>query len=68
MESIKEFFTIKRILMLIGIILIILFAFSNLKPVSINFLVSEVKMPLFYEIVGVGIVGFISGYLLKSKK
>lgn len=67
MERIKEFFTMKRIIMLLGVILIILFAFSNLKPISINFLIAKVNIPLFYGIVGVGIVGFISGYLLKKK-
>lgn len=68
MERVKEFFTIKRIIMLIGIIVIITFAFSNLEPVSVNFLVAEVKIPLFYEIVGVGAIGFLCGYFLKSKK
>ncbi|MFS7390399.1 LapA family protein [Carnobacterium maltaromaticum] len=68
MERVKEFFTIKRIIMLIGIILIITFAFSNLEPVSINFLVAELKIPLFYEIVGVAAIGFLCGYFLKIKK
>lgn len=68
MEKLKEFFTIKRTLMLIGIILILIFAFSNLEPVSVNFLVTEVKIPLFYEIVGIGVIGFICGYFLKNKK
>ncbi|WP_413524502.1 LapA family protein [Carnobacterium divergens] len=68
MEKLKEFFTIKRTLMLIGIILILIFAFSNLEPVSVNFLVAEVKIPLFYEIVGIGVIGFICGYFLKNKK
>ncbi|MPQ21998.1 LapA family protein [Carnobacterium divergens] len=68
MEKLKEFFTIKRTLILIGIILILIFAFSNLEPVSVNFLVAEVKIPLFYEIVGIGVIGFICGYFLKNKK
>lgn len=68
MEKLKDFFTPKRVIMLIGIILILLFAFSNLEPVSINFLIAEVNIPLFYEIVGIGIIGFTCGYLLKSKK
>ncbi|MCO6018327.1 hypothetical protein CKN86_01935 [Carnobacterium divergens] len=68
MEKLKKFFTIKRTLILIGIILILIFAFSNLEPVSVNFLVAEVKIPLFYEIVGIGVIGFICGYFLKNKK
>lgn len=68
MDRVKEFFTIKRIIMLIGIILIITFAFSNLEPVSVNFLVAELRIPLFYAIVGIAAIGFLCGYFLKSKK
>lgn len=66
MEPLKDFFTVKRTVALIGIILIIVFAFLNFKPVAINFLFATVRMPLFYQIVVVGLLGFIGGYWFKS--
>lgn len=66
MERLREFFTFKRTMALIGIILIVIFAFLNFKPVAINFPFATVRMPLFYQIVVVGLIGFIGGYWFKS--
>ncbi|MFV0558106.1 MAG: hypothetical protein ACK5MW_05665 [Enterococcus sp.] len=66
MDTIKRFYTLKRLLVAVGIIFLIVFAFINFSDVEINFLFFKVRIPMFYEIIGVGLIGFICGYFVKG--
>lgn len=68
MDTIKKYYTLKRLLVIIGILFLLIFASINFSNVEINFLLFKVKIPMFYEIIGVGLIGFICGYFVKGSK
>lgn len=67
MEKAKEFLTVKNIIVAIISIMIILFAFQNLTPVTINFIFFTLKCPLLFLILILFALGLLSGWMFKQK-
>lgn len=67
MEKAKEFLTVKNIIVAIISIMIILFAFQNLTPVTINFIFFTLKCPLLFLILILFALGLLSGWMVKQK-
>ena len=57
------FWTLGRILGLSLAALVVVLAIVNFDPVEINFLVLRVRVPLFFLIIGVLLIGFVWGWL-----
>ncbi|WP_259294792.1 hypothetical protein [Lactococcus petauri] len=53
MEKVKSFFTPKRILVLLILLLIVIFAVLNFSPVRVNMLFFNIDIPMFYGIIAV---------------
>jgi uncharacterized integral membrane protein len=47
----------------IGILIVLIFAIANLEDASIDFVVGDVTLPLFFVIVGSALLGAIAGWL-----
>ncbi|HBC90231.1 MAG TPA: hypothetical protein DCZ00_02165 [Lactococcus sp.] len=68
MEKVKSFFTAKRILVLLILLLVLTFAVLNFAPVRINMLFFTIDIPMFYGIIAVGLIGFVCGYVIRGRK
>lgn len=68
MEKVKSFFTPKRILVLLILLLIVIFAVLNFSPVRVNMLFFNIDIPMFYGIIAVGLIWFICGYVMRGRK
>lgn len=68
MEKIKNFFTAKRIFVLLILLLILVFAVLNFSLVRVNMLFFNIDIPMFYGILTVGLIGFICGYIMRGRK
>ncbi|BDM75938.1 MULTISPECIES: hypothetical protein [Lactococcus] len=68
MEKVKSFFTAKRILVLLILLLIVIFAVLNFSPVRVNMLFFNIDIPMFYGIIAVGLIGFVCGYVIRGRK
>ena len=56
---------LKAVIISIILIVILVFAFQNLKPVQVNFLNQKSKeIPLFIILIGVLVLGTLVGYLM----
>ncbi len=60
----KKFF--KQFLLILILIIIIIFSVQNLGSVTIKFLNWSVNIPLFLALIGIYVLGTISGSLLIS--
>lgn len=67
MDKIKDFFTVKRVIAIVVSILVIVFAFQNMNPVTINFIFFSVKCPLLFLILILFALGTFLGWLVKQK-
>lgn len=65
MDKLKEIATPKRILALIIVILILVFSFQNLNLVELTIIFFSVKLPLLFLILGLYILGIITGWAIK---
>ena len=66
MEKFKKIATPKRILALIILILVLIFAFQNLNTVvSLNLVFFSLNMPLLVLIVALYVLGVITGWSVK---
>ena len=65
MEKLKKIATLKRILTLIVIILVLIFAFQNLNSVSLNLVFFSLDIPLLVFIIALYILGVITGWAVK---
>ena len=68
MEKVKSFFTPKRILVLLILLLIVIFAVLNFSPVRVNMLFFNIDIPMFYGIILAGLIGFVCGYVIRGRK
>ncbi|MHC5248135.1 lipopolysaccharide assembly protein LapA domain-containing protein [Enterococcus sp. LJL120] len=67
MERVKEFLTIKRIIGIVVSLFVIVFAFQNWTPVTIDFIFFSVRCPLLVLILILFILGIAIGWLMKRK-
>ena len=67
MEKFKKIATPKRLLALAILILVLIFAFQNLKPVSLNLVFFSLNIPLLLLIVVLYSLGVITGWSIKRK-
>lgn len=65
METFKKIATPKRILFLVIFILVLVFAFQNLKPATVNLIFFSVNIPVLVLILGLYILGVITGWAVK---
>lgn len=65
MEKFKKIATPKRLLALLVLILVLIFAFQNLRPVSLNLVFFSLKMPLLVLIVALYGLGVLTGWSIK---
>ncbi|EKF52200.1 hypothetical protein [Lactococcus garvieae] len=68
MEKEKNFFTAKRIFVLLVLLLILIFAVLNFSTIRVNMLFFNIDIPMFYGIIVVGLIGFICGYVIRGRK
>jgi uncharacterized integral membrane protein len=47
----------------IGILIVLIFAIANLEDASVDFVVGDVTLPLFFVIVGAAFFGAIAGWM-----
>lgn len=65
LDKLKEIATPKRILSLIILILVLFFAFQNMNLVELTIIFFSVKTPLLFLILGLYILGIITGWAIK---
>lgn len=65
MEKFKKIATPKRILALIVMILVLIFAFQNLNSVSLNLVFFSLDIPLLVLIIALYVLGVITGWAVK---
>ena len=65
MEKFKKIATPKRLLALLVLILVLIFAFQNLRPVSLNLVFFSLKMSLLVLIVALYGLGVLTGWSIK---
>lgn len=68
MENLKKIMTPKRIIILIVSVLFILLASANFDKITINMLFFRINIPLFFLIIALGGIGFITGFLTKQNR
>ena len=66
-DTVKNFFTIKRSIAIIVCIFVIIFAFQNMHSVTINFIFFSMKFPLLFLILVLFLLGTFSGWMVKQK-
>jgi uncharacterized integral membrane protein len=47
----------------IGILIVLIFAIANLEDAKVDFVFTDVTLPLFFVIVGAALLGAIAGWL-----
>ncbi|MBO0475287.1 hypothetical protein IGL98_003217 [Enterococcus sp. DIV0840] len=65
MDNIKKIVTPKRVIALIVVILIMLFAFQNFQNVELSLIFISVEIPLLILILSLYILGIITGWAIK---
>lgn len=65
MEKLKKIATPKRILVLVIFILVLIFAFQNLEPTTVNLIFFSVNIPVLLLILGLYLLGVITGWAVK---
>mgnify|MGYP001059006407 CR=1 FL=1 len=65
METLKKVVTPKRILFLIIFILVLIFGFQNMKPATVSLIFISVKIPVLFLILGLYVIGVITGWSIK---
>ncbi|MET3564163.1 putative integral membrane protein [Enterococcus rotai] len=65
MDKIKQVVTPKRVVALIIVILIILFAFQNFQTVELSFIFFSLNLPLLILILILYVLGIITGWAIK---
>lgn len=65
MEKLKKIATPKRILVLVIFILVLIFAFQNLDPTTVNLIFFSVNIPVLLLILGLYLLGVITGWAVK---
>ena len=65
METLKKVVTPKRILFLIIFILVLIFGFQNMKPATVSLIFISVKIPVLFLILGLYVLGVITGWSIK---
>jgi uncharacterized integral membrane protein len=58
----------KLILVGILVLVIVILAIANSKKVTVDFVVADVKLPLFVVIVGSALIGLVVGYFLGRRE
>jgi uncharacterized integral membrane protein len=59
--KLKTFITVKKIIALVLFVYLIIFMFKNLTTMKINFLFMTVYIPIFVEIILIGLIGYFIG-------
>ena len=65
METFKKVVTPKRVIFLIIFILVIIFGFQNMKPATVSLIFISVKIPVLFLILGLYVIGVITGWSIK---
>ncbi|MEY2388067.1 DUF1049 domain-containing protein (plasmid) [Lactococcus lactis] len=65
MEKLKKIATPKRILVLVIFILVLIFAFQNLEPTTVNLIFFSVNIPVLLLILDLYLLGVITGWAVK---
>lgn len=65
MDTLKKIATPKRVIALIILILIVIFAFQNMNAVELMIIFFSVKLPLLFLILGVFLLGIFTGWSIK---
>ncbi|WP_249641518.1 MULTISPECIES: LapA family protein [unclassified Enterococcus] len=65
MDTLKKIATPKRVIALIILILITIFAFQNMNSVELMIIFFSVKLPLLFLILGVFFLGIFTGWSIK---
>lgn len=56
--------TAKQVVVGVLILVVVVLAIANSKSVRVDFLVADIRMPLFLVIVGSAIVGWVIGWFM----
>lgn len=67
MEKFKNYLTIKRIIGLVILIFILIFAFQNMSVVQISFVLFAIKLPLLVLIMVLFGLGALFGVIMSKK-
>ena len=65
METFKKVVTPKRVIFLIIFILVLIFGFQNMKPATVSLIFISVKIPVLFLILGLYVIGVITGWSIK---
>lgn len=65
LETFKKVVTPKRVLFLIIFILVLIFGFQNMKPATVSLIFISVKIPVLFLILGLYVIGVITGWSIK---
>ena len=65
METFKKVVTPKRAIFLIIFILVLIFGFQNMKPATVSLIFISVKIPVLFLILGLYVIGVITGWSIK---
>ncbi len=56
--------TFRQIVAGLGGLVVLIFALVNLEDANVDFVFGDVKLPLFFVIVGAALIGALAGYLM----
>ncbi|HCN75522.1 MAG TPA: DUF1049 domain-containing protein [Lactococcus sp.] len=65
LETFKKVVTPKRVIFLIIFILVLIFGFQNMKPATVSLIFISVKIPVLFLILGLYVIGVITGWSIK---